>query len=491
MSNTMSRRDFAAFAVKIILVATFVCCAARTLASQPALENWPQFRGPNASGVAFQAHPPVNISPTNNVLWCVELPWSPSSPCVSGARIFLTTYVDGQLQTRCYDRRGGELLWARGIVPAQFEVFHHTENSPASATPATDGQRVVSYFGSFGLVCFDSRGKELWRHALPVALSGGGFGSGTSPVIARNLVVVNRDQDQNSSLLALNLKTGKVAWETLRPDATGSFGTPIRWQNGGVEELVMPGCLRLRGYDLKTGREHWMVEGVTGFCCTTPVVGDGLLFFAGWAPGKTDAPWPSWETFLGRYDKNKDGEVSLDEMPESDRDFMRGLDVNHDGKISKSDWDAIQAHNAKAENVLVAVKPGGRGDISRTHVAWTFNRGLPYVASPLFYQDRVYLIRDGGMLSSFDARTGTQYYLQERLEAQGSYYASPVAAEGRIYLASLAGKVTVIKAGGDKPEVLHQADFGDRIFATPALVGQNLYLRTQHKLYAFGSASAD
>jgi outer membrane protein assembly factor BamB len=117
-----------------------------------------------------------------------------------------------------------------------------------------------------------------------------------------------------------------------------------------------------------------------------------------------------------------------------------------------------------------------------------FNRGLPYVASPLFYEGRVYLIKDGGLLSSLDAKTGKPYYLQERIEAPGSYYASPVAADGRIYLASLSGKVTVIKAGGEKPEILHQADFGERVFATPALVGNRIYFRTQRKLYALGGA---
>ena len=165
---------------------------------------------------------------------------------------------------------------------------------------------------------------------------------------------------------------------------------------------------------------------------------------------------------------------------------MTAVDVDRDGKITKAEWDIFLARNAKARNVMIALKPGGRGDITQTHVAWEFTRGLPYVASPLFYEGRVYTIKEGGMLSSLDAKTGKPYYLQERLEAIGNYYASPVAADGRIYLASLAGKVTVVKAGGDKPEILHQADFGDRILATPALAGDAMYLRTQKRLYALG-----
>jgi hypothetical protein len=211
-----------------------------------------------------------------------------------------------------------------------------------------------------------------------------------------------------------------------------------------------------------------------------------LLFFAGWSPGKTDAPWPSWEAFLAKSDKNRDGEVAVAEFDDSDRDFMRALDRNRDGKVAKDDWDTLLATTAKSENVMLAVKPGGRGDITATHVAWKFNRGLPYVPSPLYYDGRVYLVKDGGMMSSFNAKTGEPFYVQQRLETIGSYYASPIAADGRIYLASLPGKLTVIKAGGDKPEILHQAEFGERIFATPAPIGERLYVRTADHLWAFG-----
>jgi outer membrane protein assembly factor BamB len=481
----LERDDGAVFKGRFsVVVIFFTAVNALFAADSP---QWPQFRGPNGSGVAAaEAKPPIHFSQTNGATWSIEVPWSPSSPCVWTDRIFLTTFANGQLQTRAYDRRDGRELWASGITVDKLETFHGTDGSPAASTPATDGRRVVSYFGSFGVICHDFQGKELWRHPLPVALSGGCYGSGTSPIIAGNCVLVNRDQDQNSSLLALDLDTGKTAWETARPDAVGGFGTPIIWENGGVTEVVMPGAVRLKGYALKTGKERWLVEGVSGFVCTTPVIGEGQLFFAAWSPGKADAPWPTWATFLEQHDKNKDGEITFDELDSRSRDFMRGLDANHDGKITVADWDLIKAHNAKAENVLVAVKPGGQGDITATHVAWKSTRGLPYVPSPLYYEGRVYLVRDGGMLSSLDARTGQPFYTQERLGASGSYYSSPVAADGRLYLASLSGKLTVIKAGGDKPEILHQADFGERIFATPALVDDKLYVRTAKHLWAFG-----
>ena len=456
------------------------------LGAAPSAPAWPQFRGPNGSGVAVTAKPPANPGPSNGVIWRVDLPWSPSSPCVWNDRIFLTTCEGSELQTRGYHRSTGQLLWAGKLTPEKLETFHGSEGSPAASTPTTDGQRVVSYFGSFGLICYDFEGKEMWRHPLPLALSGGSFGTGTSPIIAGNLVLLNRDQDMNSSLLAVSLQTGKTVWETARPEANGSFGTPMLWTNAGVPEVVMPGSVRLKGYALTTGRERWVFEGITGFACTSPVSGDGLLFFAGWSHGKADQPWKSWNDFLKQHDKNGDGVVTLDEFDPKSRDFLRAFDVNHDGKVTSTDWDLVQAHTAKAENLLVAIKPGGQGDISHTHLAWSATRGLPYVPSPLFYDGRLYLIRDGGMLSSFDPKTGQPFYLQERLNATGSYYASPVAADGRIYLASMPGKITVVKAGGDKPEILHQANFGERIFATPALVGDKLYLRTATHLWALG-----
>jgi outer membrane protein assembly factor BamB len=464
-----------------------IIAAAAAFAAEGATPAWPGFRGPNSSGVATGATPPIDISPSNSVLWKVQVPWSPSSPCIWEDQVFLTTFSDNELQTRCYDRQDGTLAWSRGLKPDKLETFHSTESSPAVPTPATDGQRLVSYFGSFGLICYDLKGTELWRHPLPVAVSTGGYGTASSPLIAGNLVVVNRDQNEGSSLLAVDLRTGKTAWETARPEAHGSFGTPILWRNNDVEEVITPGSLRLKGYALTTGLEDWLVEGTASFACTTPVEGDGLLFFAAWSNGKADAPWPSWEKFLEAYDKNKKGVVSLDQFDGATRDFMRALDLNGDGKIDKAEWEAIQANSAKGENLLVAVKPGGHGDISQSHVAWKFTRGLPYVASPLFYDGRIYFIKTGGMLSSVDAKTGQPYYAQERLDAPGDYYASPVAGGGRIYVASLAGKLTVVKAGGEKPEILHQAEFGERIFASPALVGDKLYLRTQSMLYAFGS----
>ncbi len=448
---------------------------------------WPQFRGPNSSGVSDTAKPPLEFGPGTNQLWKISVPSGASSPCVWRDLIFLTGFEDGKLLTLCYQRGDGKLLWTREAHAEKLEEFHAEEGSPAASTPATDGRRVVSYFGSCGLVCYDLKGRELWQYQLPVAQTAGGFGSGSSPIIADGLIIVNRDQVTNCSLLAVDLKTGKKVWEAARPDVTQSFGTPIFWKNGGASEVVMSGSLKMKGYDLKTGEERWTLGGMPSFTCTTPVLGDGMLFFAGWAPGKEPGTFPSFADLAKMADKNNDGKIDAEEAKAAGfGGFFKSMDVNGDGVITAEDIDMMKAQMSKGENVMVAVKAGCKGSVSAEHVAWKTTVGLPYVPSPLYYRGRVYLVKDGGMASCFDAKTGKSYYEKERLDAAGSYYASPVAADGRIYFISLTGKVSVVAAGGDQPKVLKQVDFGERICATPALVGKTLYLRTATSMFAFG-----
>ena len=165
---------------------------------------------------------------------------------------------------------------------------------------------------------------------------------------------------------------------------------------------------------------------------------------------------PSFEQMAAGMDKNKDNAITADEVKGTPLEpFFRAQDVNGDGKLTQEDVEAMKGMMAKGENVLVAVRPGGKGELGESHIAWKQTRGLPYVPSPLFYRGHVYTVKDGGMVSCYEAKTGTVVYQQERLNAQGSYYASPVAADGRIIVASLDGKVTVFAAGGDSPKILH------------------------------------
>jgi outer membrane protein assembly factor BamB len=457
-------------------------------AGASAADYWPQFRGPNGAGISDSAKPPVHFGPGSNELWHVKVPAGLSSPCVWGHSIFLTAFNDGKLSVLAVDRKSGKQRWEKPVPAAAIEKYHLTEGSPAASTCATDGRNVVSYFGSCGLVCHDFSGKEVWRLELPTVRQGGDFGSGASPIIVGDVVVVNRDQGKGSELIAVNLKTGKIAWHADRADLSSGYSTPVVWKGKSGEEIVLPGYTQLRAYDLKTGKEIWRVAGLPAATCTTPVLGDGLLFFAGWAPGK-DMPMPSFDKLLeggpfGGTDKNGDGVLDYDEASDQMKSFFGGFDQNEDKRLTREEWSTFLAAIAKGENSLLAVKPGGKGDITASHVAWKQKKGLPYVPSPLWYRGFVYIIKDGGMLSRFAAKSGEPTYEQERIGTLGSYYASPVAADGRLYVVSLDGVLTVL-AAGDKPEVLGRAEFKERIAATPALVDKTIYVRSAENLWAF------
>ena len=454
-----------------------------------AAADWPQFRGPNGCGVSESAKPPVHFGPGSNEWWHVKVPAGLSSPCVSGDSIFLTTFAEGKLGVQALDRKSGKTRWSKSVPFKEIEKYHPTEGSPAASTCATDGKHVVSYFGSCGLVCHDFNGKELWRLELPTARQGGDFGSGASPIIVGELVLMNRDQAKGSELIAVNLKSGKIAWRADRKELSSGYSTPIVWKNNGTEELVLPGYTQLRAYDLKSGKETWRVAGLPAATCTTPVAGDGMLFFAGWSPGK-EVPMPTFDKLLeggpfGGTDKNGDGVLDFAEASEQMQSFFGSFDQNEDKRLTREEWDGMLAIIAKGENALLAVKPGGKGDVTESHVAWKQTRGLPYVPSPLWYRGHVYIIKDGGIISRFAAKTGEPTYQQERVGALGNYYTSPVAADGRIYVASLDGVVSVLDAG-DQPTVLGRADFKERIAATPALVDKTIYIRSAENLWAFG-----
>lgn len=454
-----------------------------------AAENWPQFRGPNGCGVSESAKPPVNFGPGSNELWHVKVPSGLSSPCVHQDSIFLTAFEDGKLEVVAVERQNGRERWKKTIPSSQIEKYHLTEGSPAASTCATDGKVVVSYFGSSGLVCHDFDGKELWRAVMPTVRQGGDFGSGASPIVVGDLVVMNRDQAKGSELIAVSLKTGKIVWRADRADLSSSYSTPILWQNGGADEIILPGFTQLRAYDLKSGKETWRVRGLPAATCTTPVLGDGMLYFAGWAPGK-DAPMPSFDKLLeggpfGGTDKNGDGALGYDEASEQMQGFFSGFDSNEDKVLTRAEWDFFLSVIAKGENSLIAIKANGKGDVTESHVAWKQKRGLPYVPSPLFYRGKIYIVKDGGMISCFNAKSGDPIYEQERVGAIGNYYASPVAADGRIYVASVNGVVSVLDAG-EKPEVVGRTEFKERLAATPAIVDDKLYVRTADHLWAFG-----
>ena len=458
--------------------------AGSAAAADPA--PWPQFRGPGGSGVAPEsAKPPVRLGPDTNVKWKVAVPSGSSSPVVAGDRLFLTGLDGGKLFTLAYRLADGAELWRKAVPAAAVEPFEKSESSPAASTPATDGERVVSYFGSYGLVCYDPDGKELWRHELPAGEVFQGFGTGSSPVLAGGRVVVLRDLERGGRLLCLDLATGSRTWEANRDGAKTSWGSACVWDTPAGPQVVVAGGLRLRGYDLKTGAEVWSVAGIPSYPCTTPVVADGRLVYAGWSyGGSTEFKMPSFDDVLKQAGEEKLGHLTRAGAEKTMlKGHFDGSDPNKDGKITREEWDGQAKFMAAGRNVAFALTPGGTGDVTKSHVAWTVTRGLPYIPSPLVYRGLMYTVNKQGRLSAFEVKTGREVYAEEQVGLAG-VYASPVAADGHVYLCGLDGAVVVVKAG-DVPEKVSAAKLDGRIAATPAVVGDTIYVRTAKTLYAF------
>jgi outer membrane protein assembly factor BamB len=470
------------------LVAALLLVQPATAATGNAAESaWPQFRGPDGLAVAgAEANPPIHFGPGSNVVWKTGVPAGHSSPCIWGGKIFLTAFEPGKLETLCVDRSNGHILWRREAPVEKIEPTHRI-GSPAASTPATDGQRVYVYFGSAGLLAYDFDGREKWRFPLPAPMVE--FGTGTSPIVAGNFVILVCDQDQGSFLLALDRETGKQIWRTERGEFRRSFATPFVWRHDADDELVVPGSIWLRSYNLKDGSERWSFAGTSRVANSSPTCGDGLLFSASWNIGSDPGDRVSmepFESFAASHDQNKDSKLTRDEIPAGPiRDRFSQMDLNKDRVVTATEWQLMAEMFAKAGNAVLAIRPGGRGDITATHLSWKAIRSLPYVCSPVYFQGRLYTLKNGGLASCYDAKTGKVFYQDERIGAGGDYYASLVAAGGRIYAISQKG-VVVVWASGESLNILARNDLGEDVMATPAVIGNMLYVRTSDHLYAFG-----
>lgn len=447
---------------------------------------WPQFRGPNGSGVADGQKPPVEFGPDKNLKWKVAVPSGMSSPIVAGDNLVLTAFEDGKLYTIAYRRADGKEAWRKQAPATKLEKFMKTEGSPAASTPATDGERIVSYFGSCGLVCYDLGGKELWTFPMPTAVIMGNFGSGVSPILADGLAIIVRDETKNSRIVAVDAITGKLKWEKKRQSPV-SYSTPVVWDTPTGKQIAVAGHSRMIGYDLATGAEKWSVFGIPPGCCASPVTADGLLYFAGSSPGHdADFKMPSFDDLLKKLDKNKDGILSREEAEKDFQGFFDAQDLNGDGKITRDEFDTIEKFMSEGGNAAFALKPGGSGDVSKTHLLWKKTKGLPYVTSALLYRGQYVMAKDGGIITAYDAKSGKEVYTARTI-ADAKFYASPVAANGHIYFTTLGdGAVTVVKAGTAKPEVVaRNPKLGERVAATPAIADDTIYIRGASHLYAF------
>lgn len=486
----------------VVLLASAVCAAA-----QDGRNSWPQFRGPNASGIApGSASPPLEFGPAKKNLWKTPLPAGHSSPAIWGNRIFLTGVDTGNkmLETIAIDRKTGRIVWRRQLQVEQFENVHVLGNA-ATATPAVDGERVYVYFGSYGLVAYDFDGHLLWEQRMPVLKIP--FGSGTSPVVAGDRVILSRQEPNDPFIIAVDRKTGKQAWkqpyEVPRglPSAYASYSTPLVVG----QQVVVHGMGRLDAFDLASGERKWWL-GMNSSGTSSPIVAGGTIYVAAWSPfGEADQmePLPDFATLL-KYDKNGNGTISQDEIPPSLNIFSRPdtpdvpgatysvkaafarFDTNKDGELQKDEWEAGLKLIARlsAEHGLLAIGPGGAGDVTASNVIWKEKTAIPEVPTPIAYLNRIYMIRNGGILTCMDATTGRVVY-RGRVGAPGPYFSSPVIAGGRLFIASGDGVISVLGLG-DELKVLARNDLAEPIMATPAVVNGVLYVRTASGLYAFG-----
>jgi outer membrane protein assembly factor BamB len=423
--------------------------------------QWPQFRGPNAAGVAQVGGQPVHWSATNNVAWRTAIPgrgWS--SPIVWGERVFLTTVVNAGTsevpkkglyfggdrpeppatehtwQVWCLDLERGLKQWEVTAHRAVPRTPIHLKSSYGAETPVTDGERVYVLFGNVGVFAYTLEGREVWSKPLPARPTRYGWGTAASPVVHGGRVYLALDNDERSELVALDARTGAEVWRVDR-DEKSNWSTPFVWEHGKDAELVTTGTRATRSYGLD-GQLRWSLRGMSSIVIPTPVAGEGLLFVSSGYVGDKVRP-------------------------------------------------------------LYALRPGGQGDLSlkagetnNASIAWSNPVGAPYNPSPLFYQGRLYVLYDRGLVSCFDAATGRVLYDRERLPDGFAFTASPWAADGRIYCLNEDGVCFVLRAG-DRFELLHTNRLGNDVLcmATPALAGDRLLLRTAAELYCLRNAPPD
>jgi outer membrane protein assembly factor BamB len=450
--------------------------------------QWTGFRGPNGSGVHTGTTIPDKVDPESNRLWRREIPAGFSSPVIVGDAVFLTGYEDSVAYTLKMDIATGETQW-KSEGPEPLPAPYRGPNSQVSSTPVTNGTHTYSFFRHFGVVCYDEKGDEVWRHKLaPFRVP---HGMSSSPVIAGDKVIMQCDQDQESFIVALNRQTGEEAWKATRPRMTHSYSTPVVHKPvKGPAEVIVSGSFQVSAYDVETGTRSWWVDGMAWQAMTLPVIDNGVVFVHSHVGAMSEYGAPKmsgpFERQLEMRDKDGDGKISLEEWPgEAMKQLMFIYDLDGDNMLGPRDWEYAVRRDRETGG-LFAIELGGQGNVSETRTKWSYKnrRGLPGIPSPLVYDGVLYLLKDGSLLTSMDPASG-DVIKQERVGRSEGYYASPIAADGRILTAGESGLVTVVKAGREW-EVVSSIDIEEDIWSTPALGGNRVVVRTTESLQCFG-----
>ena len=449
-----------ALSTPVALLAGITFTAAAT-APRPGVD-WPQFRGIGAAGVAEGFSLPTTWDTTKdtNVAWKTPVPGlGLSSPVVWGDEVFISTSISGQKDAglkvglygnvepvqddsehewRVYalDKKSGAIKWQKSVLKAVPKIKRHTKATHANSTLATDGERLIAFFGSEGLYAFDLKGNQLWKKDLGVLDAGwyvarqNQWETGSSPILHDGVVIVQVDVQENSFLAAFDAKTGAEKWRTARTDVP-TWGTPTIHTVGGRTQILVNGYRHAGAYDFATGKEIWKLGRNGDIPVPTPVVSGGLVYIT-------------------------------------------------------------NAHGPMAP--VYAIKDTATGDItpaegatSNEHVAWSVPKGGGYMCTPLVYRDHTYIVTYQGILSVFDAKTGERKYQQRLLEDTASAFtSSPIANDGKVYVASEDGQMIVLKAG-PVFEKIATNDMGASVLATPAISEGRLIVRTQGMVMSIGA----
>lgn len=448
-------------------------------------EDWPQFRGGNGSGISASKGLPASFSAESNVAWKAKLGDGAGSPIVKNGRVF-TTAMTGEQQASvfAFDAASGSPVWRTDFATGRLPRIT-PPNSHASSTPATDGERVFAHFSTVGILAFDfASGKEVWRHEMPRPAYLMDWGAAASPIVHDGMVIFCQDDDLAPFLVAVDAKTGKERWKTPRKDMLAGYALPVLCEAGGRADLVIAGSGKMKGYDPATGKELWTCNTLLRTIMVSPVVHDGIIYIAVQSYG--DATRTLKHALLEWLDTNQDGTLAREETPKEFHERFDTSDKNKDKVIGPDEIDtAFQSPDnmAAGGNIIQAIKGGGSGDVSKTHVLWNLDHKSPSnLSSPLFYNDRLYLVKSGGMSSCYDAKDGKTLWERSRIGNFGDYFASPIAADGKVYIAGKNGFVVVL-ADGPRLDVLGKHDIGEEIIATPAIADGRLFIRTRENLF--------
>ncbi|MSV30983.1 MAG: hypothetical protein EXQ57_00520 [Bryobacterales bacterium] len=442
-------------------------------------EDWTRFRGPNGSGVAVGAGYPAAFKKDANVVWRTPVRSGKSSPILTAKHVFLTGFADGKLYTQCFDRQTGKLLWERSVDRAH-SLLANRLNHPAAITPVSDGENVFSFFKDYGFVAYDATGNVRWK--APMGPFHTAMGLGAAPILAGPNVVLLADQVEGSFVAGLDRKNGELRWKAARDEGEG-WGTPLFLDTVKRTPYVLTASRGQFGaYTVGDGKRVSTLRGLPTTVVGSPVIDNGVLYVQGYG---SDEPAP-FASRLAALDKNHDGQLTRDEY--LDDAFLTGIAKyvgNRDMVITEAEWLAKQKE-VLGPNCLVAyqLEYDAEGKPAPREL-WRYEKSFTgVIPTPLIYQGVLYFVKNGGILTALDAKTGAVLKTGRVAGALGGYSSSPVAADGKIYLASEDGNVAVVQAGAAW-EVLSTTSLGESCYATPALSEGDIYLRTDEALYRF------